>query len=420
MDEIKVLWFTNTPSLAISKLNKTIFGGGWIMSLEKAIKENAENVKVSVVFNSDEDKEYEIDGAKYYSVSSLDVNRIKKKLFIKKYEHDNDEYQLKKYLKIIEDAKPDVIHIHGSEKNYGLISKYVDIPVVMSIQGLLSVYQYKFFSGIDVVRQAKIKIPGKLYKYYESYKLRGSRELKMIGDIDYFFGRTFWDKAITRLISPRSQYFVVNRVIRDHFYNIKWKGIRDNTKPIRIVTTIRDNVYKGFETVLESARILKEKKIKFEWKIAGSSNKSFLINMYANEFNEVKDCVELVGSLNEKDLSSLLCESDMYVQSSRIENSPNGLAEAMLIGMPCIATNVGGTGSYISQYKDGILIQDGDPWIMASTIYELISNEELALNLGANATITAKERHDPNNVVQAISAAYREIVDHYNRDEKDQ
>ncbi len=415
MNDIKVLWFTNTPSLAASKLKKKIFGGGWIMSLEKAIKQNSSNVKVSVVFNGDRDEEFCIDGTNYYSVKSLKANRIKRKLFVKKYEQENDDFQLKKYIDIIQKVQPDVIHIHGSEKNYGLVAQHVDVPVVMSIQGLLSVYQYKFFSGIDVVRQAKVKIPRSLFKYYEYYKLRSERELNMISNINYFFGRTFWDKNITRLISPKSKYFVINRVIRDHFYEINWNKKRDNSNSILLVTTIRDNVYKGFETVLEAAKILKDQNLNFKWKIAGSSSNSILVNMYKKEFQYVKDYIELVGSLKEQELSLLLCQSDIYIQASRIENSPNGLAEAMLIGMPCIATNVGGTGSYISQYKNGILIQDGDPWIMASTINELFINEKLAQEIGSNAKKTALERHDPKKIANDISLAYLEIRDDYHK-----
>lgn len=40
---------------------------------------------------------------------------------------------------------------------------------------------------------------------------------------------------------------------------------------------------------------------------------------------------------------------------SHIENSPNNLCEAMILGMPCIATDAGGTSTLLSNMKDGLL-----------------------------------------------------------------
>lgn len=43
-------------------------------------------------------------------------------------------------LKVIEDFKPDIIHVFGSEWGFGLVEKYVDIPVVIHMQGSLPPY----------------------------------------------------------------------------------------------------------------------------------------------------------------------------------------------------------------------------------------------------------------------------------------
>ena len=50
-----------------------------------------------------------------------------------------------------------------------------------------------------------------------------------------------------------------------------------------------------------------------------------------------------------------MLKSDIFVSASHIENSPNNVAEAMILGMPCIATFAGGTSSYIEDNKNGIL-----------------------------------------------------------------
>ncbi len=59
------------------------------------------------------------------------------------------EEHLEEYLKIIRDVKPDIIHIHGTENPFGFIIKHTSIPVVISIQGNITVCYHKFFTGIE-------------------------------------------------------------------------------------------------------------------------------------------------------------------------------------------------------------------------------------------------------------------------------
>ena len=63
-----------------------------------------------------------------------------------------DSMLLPKLLKAVDIAKPDLIHIHGTEECYGLIQDVIkDIPIVFSIQGLIAPYKEKYFSGMTFV-----------------------------------------------------------------------------------------------------------------------------------------------------------------------------------------------------------------------------------------------------------------------------
>ena len=100
-----------------------------------------------------------------------------------------------------------------------------------------------------------------------------------------------------------------------------------------------------------------------------------------------------------------------YTSALTIENSPNNLCEAMILGMPCIATYAGGTGSLLRDKEDGILVQDGDPWSMAGAILELWENSETSSRLGGNARIRALKRHDPLQVVTDLVSIYNNILE---------
>jgi glycosyltransferase involved in cell wall biosynthesis len=106
-----------------------------------------------------------------------------------------------------------------------------------------------------------------------------------------------------------------------------------------------------------------------------------------------------------------MLNAHIYVMPSHIENSPNNLCEAMILGMPCIATFAGGTGSILQDGVDGILVQDGDPWAMAGAIIELINSPERLVFYAKNARTKALKRHDISNTVNQYLTIYTKILE---------
>jgi glycosyltransferase involved in cell wall biosynthesis len=105
-----------------------------------------------------------------------------------------------------------------------------------------------------------------------------------------------------------------------------------------------------------------------------------------------------------------MLKADIFVHPSHIENSPNSLCEAMLLGMPVIATAVGGVLSMLNDKQEGILIQDGDPYSMAGAVLELIANRNYAKKLGLNARSKAMEKHDPDKIANQLMTAYFSVL----------
>ena len=102
-------------------------------------------------------------------------------------------------------------------------------------------------------------------------------------------------------------------------------------------------------------------------------------------------------------------KSNLYVMPSHIENSPNSLCEAMMLGMPCISTNVGGVSSLLENGREGVLIQDGDPWSLAGAIKECYLNYPKYLEYGENARKRAIKRHDRKAVAAELLNIYHQV-----------
>jgi len=420
---MNILWFSNTPALGQEYLNlkNQIKGtGGWMHSLNKAIQHN---VELYVVFHYPYNiQPFNYQQTKYYPIytGNIILENLKKRFLGKIYDKDF----LKQYLEVIKEVKPDIIHIHGTENSFLCIIGKTDIPVVVSIQGNLTVYYHKFNSGFhgeylhELNDEFTIKslLFGRMnfYKGYKSIKKMSEIEQRHLKHAEFIIGRTDWDRRITRILAPGSKYFVGNEMLRDSFYDNVWE---DNHNPDKLIlfTTNGNNYYKGFETLCHALNLLNNLGINVEWRVAGVSSDS-LINKITKKHlknDYPKKGLVLLGSLDEKELVDNLKESNIYIMPSHIENSPNNLCEAMILGMPCIATFAGGTGSILKDGEEGILIQDGDPWAMAGAILELMKDPEKALGFGENARLRALLRHDKERVVNLYLEIYRQIIEEH-------
>lgn len=143
---MRVLWFTNTPSGYISSNNNPYNGGGWIVSAEEEIRKVSEiELAVSFVLDGQPEKVVQ-NGVKYYPLNQIGGRFTNffypSKLWVE---------QIAAMKKVIEDFKPDIIQIFGSEQFFGLIANQINIPVVLHIQGILNPYLNTFLiPGVSV------------------------------------------------------------------------------------------------------------------------------------------------------------------------------------------------------------------------------------------------------------------------------
>ena len=422
---MKILWFTNTPCSAIEKLGMTLNLGGWLSSLENEINKEPE-VELAICFYSYQCLEpFNYNGTQFYpvfrQVKKNKVNRLIKRFFPIL---NDDAREVKELLKVVNEFNPDIIHVHGTEDNFGLLQFYSNISIVISIQGFLNPYSEKYFSGIPFYIASKYE--GIIFKLlalgikrsYKQFKKNAELEKKILKEAKYIIGRTEWDRRIISILSLQSQYFVGNEILRSEFYKNEWNKKRfDN--PIQIVSISGDALYKGFETIVSTAQILtKNIDLKFVWKVIGLNNKSKIVRVVKKwkgvNFQSIN--IQLLGSKNENELIEILLNSDIYCQTSHIENSPNSLCEAMLLGMPIIASYAGGTCSLLKDKEEGLLIQDGDSYSLAGAIIELKSNYPMACKYGNAAKIRSFQRHNSKLVKEEYLKIYKMITERHKRE----
>lgn len=422
---MKVLWFSLSPCGSIKRNGGQRVIQGWMISLEDEVKKHHEiNLHVAY-FTETENDSFEFEGVTYHPLyTPKSKNPLIRILDRSKSISKNDDKWLPKMLNVVEDVKPDLIHIHGTEERFGLIQELVkDIPIVFSIQGIVSPCKEKYFSGFSkdfIKRQEGLfeKLRGlSELKFYKDFEIRVQREKKYLQKARYIIGRTFWDKTVTGLFNSQRLYFVGDEILRNDFYQFVWNKERWN-ESLTLVSTISPGPYKGIETLLKAALILKQNaKIPFTWKVIGLSKADKWLNMAVKLTGiEPSSCnVELCGRLNAEQMAPLMKDCDIYCHVSHIENSPNSVCEAMLLGMPVIATFAGGTPSMLENMNEGMLVQDGEPYSLAAAIYWLYGNFSEAQTMGKNARMRASVRHNAQRIGNELIKNYLNIIEDFNK-----
>jgi glycosyltransferase involved in cell wall biosynthesis len=124
----------------------------------------------------------------------------------------------------------------------------------------------------------------------------------------------------------------------------------------------------------------------------------------------LQNIVELPGPINEDELVAGLLQANVFVIASLLENSPNSLCEAQLVGLPCVASYVGGIPSLVQDEETGLLFPSGDAAVLATCIQDIFVNDDMAMKLGASAKSMALERNDPTTIVEKVIQAYQTVI----------
>lgn len=400
---MRVLWFTMTPGCY-----DVVNTGSWIEALQKVFRQYLPEVKLGMVFeHNDEAFKVEKDGVTYYPIH------------LKHTAWPKDHYNRIRpnYIKAIEDFKPDIIQCFGTERwHYGLLANEINIPFVIHIMGFMNIYDVmdeKVIHPMDYWKYLSYN-PLKVYliRKHEKRLKKENQELerKVMACNRYFMGRTDWDRNIVKYYSPGSKYFHCEEAIRSEIYSSKKSWAFHEKRKLRLLTVGNAGSLKGNEIMLQTAWLLKNQfNIDFEWRYTSSA---YTISFF-EKLNDIK-CkdvnIKLIGRLNASQIAEELANADFYIHPSIIDNSPNTVCEAQLIGTPVIAANVGGISQLVEDGKTGWLYPYSEPHTLAFKIMNLIGKQCLLEKVSLEEQTISQERHNPQELAIRIIDIYNYIL----------
>lgn len=417
---MRVLWIVNTIFPAPSEklgISRPVLGG-WMYGLAEQVAKQA-GIKLAIVTThlSNDFSKMQISGIDYFLIPSKDKTR---------YDANLESF----WVKICEDFMPDIVHIHGTEFAHGLscMRKLPNLRYVVSIQGLVGVYSRYYFAGIswreilanitfrDLIKRDTI------FQAKKKFANRGNLENEYLINSKHTIGRTKWDFAHVKTINCNINYHFCNESLRDGFYTAK-KWTLENCEPYTIFLSQAGYPIKGLHKVLEAVSLLTNDYPELKIRIGGGniiSNATIFDRIKRTGYgkyigklikkNNLDKNVLFLGSLSEEQMILEYQKSNVFICPSSIENSPNSLGEAQLIGVPVIASYSGGTPDMIETGKTGLLYRFEETEMLAQNIRKIFNDSKFISQISENSIISASLRHDRGINLEKTISIYNKIA----------
>ncbi len=164
---------------------------------------------------------------------------------------------------------------------------------------------------------------------------------------------------------------------------------------------------KGVNILLESFdRLKRETKNKVVLFIVGDGPEKRTLEKLAKKLN-INDSVFFLGY--KKNAIKFMTLFDLFILPSLWEGQPNVILEAMALGLPVIATNVGGVPEMIQNKENGFLVKPNDSEALTKAIEFLVNSEPDRKKISDKAARSVK-KYSIENMVIKFEDSYRQLT----------
>lgn len=414
--EMKILWLCNLVLPDFSQefgIKRSNFGG-WMTAMLHEL-EKKEGIDISLcfpIYDKNRLKDGNCNGHDYYTF--LD-NAIAETY---------DLGMIKVFEKMLEKADPSIVHIWGTEyphttamlwacKNEEILGK-----AVVDIQGLVSIIAKHYLTGIpEEYRNLKGTDAESMEKGRLMFERHGKCEIESIKMVNHVMGRTDWDRACVEAVNPDVNYYTCDRILRSKFYDYAGKWNYKECREHSIFVSQASYPVKGFHYLLQALPIVIKKYPDTHVYVSGKDifnveekdPYTVYLEKLIDQFN-LSECISFTGLFDEEQMIQQYLESNVFISASLIENSPNSLSEAMILGVPCISSYVGGVYNKMTHDVDGFLYPHDEPDLLAYYIGKIFQNKDnLCEKFSNNSVHKMLEIANPKRNVDSLMQIYKEI-----------
>lgn len=419
---MRVLWFTNIPIGEAPELlgAKKSFMGGWLHSLFAQLAA-IKGVDLSVAFPS------RPGGVKYGGEMGCYYTFMPGPMGVEPLPAVVDQLRT-----IIKRAAPNLVHLFGTEGQHAVavmrLCEELQVPVVLQMQGLAGSIANHYYGWLPdrVTRRVTplefMRRHRSMRSSQASFEAAGTLERESLLRANHVLGCTTYDRAWLSQIDPEAKYHHVDEILRDPFYTTRtW--VPQSIERHSLLVSQATLPYKGVHIAISALPIVLQQFPEAHLYIAGPDpvgNEQIWSHIRRSGYgwhlrkliskHGLSRNVTFLGPLDESAMRDRFLISHAFLSRSSAENQSNSVSEAKMLGVPVVASYVGGVVDRIEHGSTGYLYQGDSTSMLAHFVMQVFSDDELAARLGSAARADAQLRHNPQRIVSRVLEVYEDVL----------
>lgn len=419
---MKILWLVNIimPELATHLGRRPSVFGGWLTGAMNAVRETGHELVICATEPRTDVLCSDVTGMRYYIVPYGSIGKMEAH-----------------FRTILQQEMPDVVHIFGTEFEQCMaMASCADVErTVVQIQGAMTLLKEVVYAGLP----ARLCRDNPLHKLLrclhkggqsidrqrKSFERRAAVEQQVLHNAKYVFGASAWGNTVAKSVNPDCITFDCNLILRDTFYTDElWSPETCEQHSIYILFSYP---IKGFHKFLEALPLILQQYpdtmvyvvanqlpirhytgIK-RWIQDAAPDYNWLIQKQIEQ-NGLQSHLKLLGNLNAEQVKAWMLKSNVFVSASAMENQSMTLGEAMILGVPSVASSVGAIPEMIIDGKDGFLYPFAEPKKLADAVCKIFADQNLAQQFSEKGHEHAAETYDREKNGQNLLKMYETIV----------
>lgn len=330
---------------------------------------------------------------------------------------------------VFDEIKPDLVHVWGTENYWGLLSARgrFSCPTVLEIQGLKYACAKVFYGDLAMSELLRCVGPleilrpsSSLFMGKRRFERWGRFEKEMILKHKYISTQSDWVRSHMLSINSASTLFNTGIMLRQEFLESHaWSSQKHQTtsSPSLFTSSSGAAAYKGLHVLLRAIALLKEKYPRIVLNVAGDIMKNGIrqsgYSRWLHRESHRLGVFDNICWLGPLDAEGIICNSlkvSAVVIPSFVETYSLAMAEAMVIGVPVVASSAGAMPELACNGLSALFFPSGDEVACASQIEKVIDDKVLANKLSQNSRQTGLTRNSPHEVVKRQISIYNEIL----------
>lgn len=320
---------------------------------------------------------------------------------------------------------------HRMIRMFGGITYVISLGVYLFLHGreydLIHVHQFLYPAFVSVLMGKKVLKKPVLVK---------SASSGVTSDINLLRRFPFGDFQLNFLLKELDYLVAISKATGKDFREIGYPESRISYIPngvevsvpekttynqvIRVITITRLSQEKGVDILLKAwTEVVREEK-GLKLLIVGAGPLEYQLKTLSQSLG-IAESVDFVGEV--QNASNYLIESDLFVLSSKSEGMSNALLGAMIYGIPCIATQVGGNGELLGGeskeisregyllVKNGLLVNPDDVKGLTEAILYVIRNQRIGEEMGRRGRKFIEKNFHIDLIADRYIALYRHMLE---------